>query len=124
MAQLSASFADEQQQPLIGNENADCPNVQEYLKRTASSHSQFLQFKLISRDGGEYSSEYTCANMLKQDSSVYCTTRKENTSVVLKLDERKNENASHFVMTHVIVKAPETGFTCPIGSGMVFVFNG
>lgn len=84
-----------------------------------TTSTQMLKFKLVSSDGGEFSEDYSCENMLRSDSSVYCTSRKENTNVILKF-----ASDSSFVLTHVIIKSPEQGFTNPIGSGLIFVTEG
>lgn len=68
----------------------------------SSTSTRMLNFHLVSSDGGEYSEDYSCENMLIADSSVYCTSKKENVNIILK-------HESSFILTHVIVKAPEMG---------------
>jgi len=61
-----------------------------------------LNFAVASTDGGQYSSDYECVNMLRPDNSVYSTRKRENINVILKFDE-----PGIFVLTHVVVKAPD-----------------
>lgn len=77
---------------------------------------QLLKFSVVSTDGGQYSSNYKCENFLSPDSKVYCTQKKENINIVL-----KHELEVPFVLTHIIVKAPEHEYSAPIGEGLIFV---
>lgn len=38
-------------------------------------------------------------------------------------DSDRDSGSNHFVITHVLVKAPETGFTSPIGTGSIYVYD-
>jgi hypothetical protein len=96
----------------------NCPNVKEFARLNRCSELKWLQFELVSSDGGQFSEDYRCEYMLDNDASVYCTLKKENTNIILKIAE-----SSSFVLTHILIKAPETGFTCPIGSGLIFVYD-
>jgi hypothetical protein len=63
-----------------------------------------LKFEFIATDGGQYSPSYKCDNMLKGDTRVYCSMKKDNVNILL----RYNSDIP-FVLTHIIVKAPEFG---------------
>jgi hypothetical protein len=84
---------------------SSCPNIKEYEEINRLSELKWLQFEVVSTDGGQFSDEYKCEYMLDTDSThVYCTRKKENTNIVLKIAE-----ASCFVLTHILIKAPESG---------------
>lgn len=72
-----------------------------------------LKFRVLNTDGGQYSSDYSCANMLRPDNTVYSTNKQDNVNVLLKFDEEGS-----FVLTHVIVKSPDHRYgalTCVCG---------
>eukprot|EP00698_Gefionella_okellyi_P009569 TRINITY_DN2445_c0_g1_i1.p1 TRINITY_DN2445_c0_g1~~TRINITY_DN2445_c0_g1_i1.p1 ORF type:complete len:233 (-),score=17.84 TRINITY_DN2445_c0_g1_i1:529-1179(-) len=94
--------------PLLSDSS---PAVQQTPRTTGP-----LRFKVVTTDGGYFSPEYQCSNLIRADSTVYSTTKKENTNVVLKFDD-----VGPFVLTHIIVKAPDARFTAPIGTGLIFV---
>jgi len=54
--------------------------------------------------------------VLLPDNSVYCTVKRYNTNIILKFEEDYP-----FTITHLIVKAPKSGFNSPVGEGLVFV---
>eukprot|EP00053_Salpingoeca_punica_P012767 m.114659 g.114659 ORF g.114659 m.114659 type:complete len:236 (+) comp16035_c0_seq4:246-953(+) len=80
---------------------------------------RMLPFSIVATDGGEFSPQYKCANLLRPDRLVYCSTKKANVNVLFEICEPDDL----FVLTHVIVRAPKTGFTSPIREGVVFVFH-
>jgi len=63
---------------------------------------RLAKFELVSTDGGQCSANYSCHNMLNCDGKVYCTKKKGNVNIVLKYP-----GDDSFVLTHIIVKAPE-----------------
>ncbi len=65
---------------------------------------ELLKLNVISTDGGQYSSQYKCENLLQNDANVYCTKKKENVNICLAFAEE-----GPFTLTHLIVKAPEHG---------------
>lgn len=75
-----------------------------------------LSFELVETDGGEYNVIYTCRNVLVNDTSVYCSNRKNNVNMIL-----RSTHPNLFVLTHVIVKAPVSGFTSPVRDALFFV---
>jgi len=73
-------------------------------------------------DGGMYSEGsdresdmYGAANVLKNDSSVYCT-KGNRCNLVL-----KHAGGRPFCLKELIIKAPPRGYTAPVQEGMVFV---
>mmetsp|Transcript_13225 Transcript_13225/g.37312 ORF Transcript_13225/g.37312 Transcript_13225/m.37312 type:complete len:227 (-) Transcript_13225:586-1266(-) len=66
--------------------------------------------------GGEYSRDYNCANMLRNDSSCYSSTKQEGVNVVARV-----VNAPHFTMAEMEAIAPSDGYTSPLGQCCVFV---
>mmetsp|Transcript_13222 Transcript_13222/g.37301 ORF Transcript_13222/g.37301 Transcript_13222/m.37301 type:complete len:269 (-) Transcript_13222:586-1392(-) len=75
-----------------------------------------IQLELVSTDGGEYSRDYNCANMLRNDSSCYSSTKQEGVNVVARV-----VNAPHFTMAEMEAIAPSDGYTSPLGQCCVFV---
>lgn len=82
------------------------------------SGEEALRFELLHSDGGEYSQEYECENLLKNDYSCYCsaTEKREGINVIAKFKDGDSCN-----LTHVEVRAPCEGYTSPLGQGMIFV---
>eukprot|EP01104_Vermistella_antarctica_P004173 TRINITY_DN14686_c0_g1_i1.p1 TRINITY_DN14686_c0_g1~~TRINITY_DN14686_c0_g1_i1.p1 ORF type:complete len:357 (-),score=63.06 TRINITY_DN14686_c0_g1_i1:86-1156(-) len=73
-------------------------------------------FTVEETDGGSYSNNYSVDNILSFDGKVYCSKKGGNVNVVLRYNGK-----SPFVITHLLVKAPEHDFSAPIGDGLVFV---
>ncbi|EAQ91274.1 hypothetical protein CHGG_03209 [Chaetomium globosum CBS 148.51] len=76
-----------------------------------------LSMEIVSCDGGLYSDEhsYPPENILKNDSSVYCT-KSNRCNIVL-----KHQGGTVFSLQELVIKAPGSKFSCPIREGMVFV---
>ncbi|KAI9374171.1 hypothetical protein BJX61DRAFT_342779 [Aspergillus egyptiacus] len=77
-----------------------------------------LQMELSSCDGGTY--EPVCEsswpeNILRNDSSVYCT-KSDRCNLVL-----KHRGEMPFCLKKLVIKAPKSGYDAPIQAGMVFV---
>lgn len=68
-----------------------------------------LNMEIVSCDGGLYSDEYSYPpeNILKNDSSVYCT-KGNRCNIVL-----RHQGASVFSLKELVIKAPESKFSCP-----------
>lgn len=71
-----------------------------------------LRMEILSCDGGQYTEEsssnlYAPANVLKNDSSVYCT-KSSRCNLLL-----KHQGETTFCLEKVVIKAPERGFTAP-----------
>ncbi|KAH6850005.1 hypothetical protein B0I37DRAFT_413436 [Chaetomium sp. MPI-CAGE-AT-0009] len=79
-----------------------------------------LNMEIVSCDGGLYSDEhsYPPENILKNDSSVYCT-KSNRCNIVL-----KHQGGTVFSLQELVIKAPGSKFSCPIREGMVFVSMG
>ncbi|KAJ3428289.1 hypothetical protein M0813_00375 [Anaeramoeba flamelloides] len=77
--------------------------------------SELLDFEIISCDGGEYSSSYAITNLLRDDSSVYSSKEKFNVNLILK------SKKGSFFLTDIIAKAPMSGYTAPMGPGLIWV---
>jgi hypothetical protein len=89
--------------------------------RTTSSYKGFrygrygqvepgqLNMEIVSCDGGLYSDEhsYPPENILKNDSSVYCT-KSNRCNIVL-----KHQGGTVFSLQELVIKAPGSKFSCP-----------
>jgi hypothetical protein len=93
-----------------------------------------LVMQMVSTDGGDEGERYACGNMLEDErESVYCTNPEAtaNVNVVLRavpppgttasVNEKNDENAG-FVVNKIVVRQPQRRFTCPVRSGIVFIF--
>lgn len=76
-----------------------------------------LNMEIVSCDGGLYSEshQYPPENILKDDSSVYCT-KGNRCNIVL-----RHQGTTVFSLTELIIKAPGSSYSCPVREGMVFV---
>lgn len=68
-----------------------------------------LTMELVSCDGGMYSNEpaYAAENILKNDSSVYCT-KGNRCNIVL-----RHQGATTFSLEELVIKAPGSNFSSP-----------
>jgi hypothetical protein len=77
------------------------------------SHHRCLPAHCVT--GGEYSREYTLANMLKENTAVYCSCKSRNVTVLL-----EHSAPTSFVMTHAVLRAPPRGsFTAPVKGSLL-----
>ncbi|KAF9312277.1 hypothetical protein BG003_006447 [Podila horticola] len=76
-----------------------------------------LKFDMYYADGGEFNAAHSVENVLKNDTSVYCSRRSTNINICLKLAESNQS----FVLTQFKAKAPTTGFTAPCKEGLIFI---
>lgn len=77
-----------------------------------------LNMELVSCDGGTYepgSASSWPSNILRNDSSVYCT-KSDRCNLVL-----KHHGEGPFCLKKIVIKAPRIGYDAPIQEGMVFV---
>ncbi|KAK3990196.1 hypothetical protein QBC44DRAFT_325836 [Cladorrhinum sp. PSN332] len=76
-----------------------------------------LKMEIVSCDGGLYSDElsYPPENILKNDSSVYCT-KGNRCNIVL-----QHQGGTVFSLKELTIKAPGSRYSCPVREGMVFV---
>ncbi|KHO00762.1 uncharacterized protein MAM_01540 [Metarhizium album ARSEF 1941] len=77
-----------------------------------------LQMEIVSCDGGMFSNEssYAAENILKDDSSVYCT-KGNRCNIVL-----RHQGATVFTLEELIIKAPASmNYSHPVREGMVFI---
>lgn len=78
---------------------------------------QPLKLEMIDCDGGSLdfdAGRYTAENLLRNDNSVYCTARTENVNILLK-------SARPFVLSEMVIKAPQRSFTSPVKDGLIWV---
>lgn len=68
-----------------------------------------LTMEIVSCDGGLYSDEhaYPPENILKNDTSVYCT-KSNRCNIVL-----KHQGGTVFSLKELVIKAPGSKFSCP-----------
>ncbi|KAG5914938.1 hypothetical protein E4U42_000227 [Claviceps africana] len=77
-----------------------------------------LRMEIVSCDGGMFSNElsYAADNILKNDTSVYCT-KGNRCNIVL-----RHQGAAVFALEELIVKAPAAmNYSHPVREGMVFI---
>ncbi|KAH0538740.1 hypothetical protein FGG08_004692 [Glutinoglossum americanum] len=80
-----------------------------------------LSMQIVSCDGGNYaeddggSRDYWAENVLRKDSSVYCT-KSNRCNLVL-----RHKGGTAFTLTELDIKAPRRGFTAPVREGMIFI---
>ncbi|KAF5138637.1 hypothetical protein E5D57_002423 [Metarhizium anisopliae] len=77
-----------------------------------------LQMEIVSCDGGMFSNEssYAAENILKDDSSVYCT-KGNRCNIVL-----RHQGATVFTLEELVIKAPASmNYSHPVREGMVFI---
>ncbi|KAI7897297.1 uncharacterized protein EV154DRAFT_557617 [Mucor mucedo] len=79
-----------------------------------------LKFRILSEDGGRYSSTYTVENVLRNDGTVYCSEKCGTINLLLEYvgSERNSKCCS---LSHIIVKSPQYGYTAPCKEGMIFM---
>ncbi|KAI9025337.1 hypothetical protein CLU79DRAFT_745119 [Phycomyces nitens] len=81
-----------------------------------------LAFGIDMDDGGSYSSSYGVENILRNDASVYCSGRHGTINVVLRYcGQAKTITNQSCVVSHVVIKSPQYGFTAPCKEGMIFI---
>ncbi|KAI1268557.1 hypothetical protein F5Y18DRAFT_375867 [Xylariaceae sp. FL1019] len=93
-----------------------CPNFQgfSYGKFGQVQPGQ-LRMELVTYDGGIFNTTYAAENILKNDSSVYCT-EDSRCNILL-----RHQGATVFTLKELIIKAPKCNFDSPVQAGMVFV---
>jgi len=77
-----------------------------------------LKMEIVSCDGGifsEHGGNYAAENVLKNDSTVYCT-KSNRCNLVL-----RHQGATVFSLKELVIKAPHSGYTAPVQEGMVFI---
>ncbi|KAH0551742.1 hypothetical protein GP486_007041 [Trichoglossum hirsutum] len=80
-----------------------------------------LNMQIVSCDGGNYkeddggSGDYLAENVLRKDTSVYCT-KSNRCNLVL-----RHKGGTAFTLTELDIKAPRRGYTAPVREGMVFI---
>lgn len=76
-----------------------------------------LSLDVVSCDGGQFDSEveYGPSNMLLNDYSVYCSARNEANVIF------RHVGDVAFCLSKIVIKAPSSGYTCPVRSGLIFV---
>ncbi|KAI9050149.1 hypothetical protein LZ554_006290 [Drepanopeziza brunnea f. sp. 'monogermtubi'] len=77
-----------------------------------------LKMEIVSCDGGifsEHGGNYAAENVLKNDSTVYCT-KSNRCNLVL-----RHQGGTAFSLKELIIKAPHSGYTAPVQEGMVFI---
>jgi hypothetical protein len=73
-----------------------------------------LRMQLISCDGGDLGHENTVENVLRNDSSVFCT-RDSNCNMVL-----SHEGETMFTLSKLIIRRPGYNFSQPVQQGLIF----
>ncbi|OIW33896.1 hypothetical protein CONLIGDRAFT_570249, partial [Coniochaeta ligniaria NRRL 30616] len=76
-----------------------------------------LTMELVSCDGGMYSNqlEYAAENILKNDTSVYCT-KGNRCNIVL-----RHQGSTVFSLSELVIKGPGSNYSSPVREGMVFM---
>jgi hypothetical protein len=95
---------------------AKCWDSDALKKDHDSFEASPLHMDIDDFDGGEYSEEYCVTNLLQNDPSCYCSEKEEGINIVTKFAGGRS-----FTLTHVEIRAPQEGFTSPLGQGLIFV---
>ncbi|ORZ01880.1 hypothetical protein BCR42DRAFT_398882 [Absidia repens] len=111
----------ESSQCLNYQENQHTPIITRDKDSIPSSSYYFLLFKIISNDGGCHSSAYNIHNILRNDSSVYCSGRAGAVNILLKYCGGRVLMDTICVLDRIIVRSPRQGFTAPCKEGLVFI---
>mmetsp|Transcript_42052 Transcript_42052/g.107520 ORF Transcript_42052/g.107520 Transcript_42052/m.107520 type:complete len:285 (+) Transcript_42052:533-1387(+) len=83
---------------------------------SSTGDERALAFELVQTDGGEFSRDYCCRNMLRKDGSCYSSTKREGIHVVVEM-----QGPPYFTLTDVEAIAPAEGYTSPLGQAVIFV---
>lgn len=82
--------------------------------------AQQLKLEMIGCDGGSFDNDddgmYTAENVLRNDTSVYCTAKVENVNIAL-----RSAGGKPFTLSRIVIKAPQRSFTSPVHDGLIFV---
>lgn len=97
-------------------EDTTPPNLSAAFPCTGQLQDATLPFVAVASDGGSFSEEYGAENLLRDDSTVYCSEKNSGINLVLSL----GDNCS-FTVTRVDIRAPHEGFTSPLGQGLIFI---
>ncbi|KAK3236714.1 hypothetical protein CYMTET_53160 [Cymbomonas tetramitiformis] len=75
-----------------------------------------LAMRVVECDGGQHSNEHAPSNVLRNDGTVYCTSRGRDVNIVLEAADSKP-----FDLAEIRLVAPQSGYTSPLGRGLVFL---
>ncbi|KAK9238892.1 hypothetical protein V1525DRAFT_399799 [Lipomyces kononenkoae] len=87
----------------------------ESLCPSMSEKPMQLDLKMVYCDGGWHGDDYLPGNVLSLTNSVYCT-QKPKCNMIL-----RHKSDKPFTLHSITIKAPTTGFTCPVQQGLIFV---
>ncbi|KAI8140237.1 hypothetical protein BJV82DRAFT_624344 [Fennellomyces sp. T-0311] len=93
-------------------------------RRTNGSGYMELDFEVLVDDGGQYSSSYGVENVLRNDSTVYCSGRSGAVNILLRYNGYAHSGIvsdRSCVVSHIVIKSPQYGFTAPCKDGLVFM---
>ena len=93
---------------------ANCPALPMAGELAASSSrscgssifdSQLLDFEIVATDGGEYSPSYSWSNILRDDASVYCSSKSKNINILLRhrVKHAHNSEPVSFVISAIVI---------------------
>ncbi|KAK9390205.1 hypothetical protein V1515DRAFT_589531 [Lipomyces mesembrius] len=85
------------------------------LCQSMSEKPMQLDLKMVYCDGGWHGDDYLPGNVLSLTNSVYCT-QKPKCNMIL-----RHKSDKPFTLHSITIKAPTTGFTCPVQQGLIFV---
>lgn len=101
-------------QSVVPKEHVDTPRKETVEEPVCDEPC--LSFRVRSNDGGELSTTYGCANLLRNDLSCFCSTSRDNVTVVFEY-----AGGSNCVLTSVEVVNPSKGYYAPVSQCLVFV---
>ncbi|KAK9246369.1 hypothetical protein V1506DRAFT_535354 [Lipomyces tetrasporus] len=87
----------------------------ESICHSMSEKPMQLDLKMVYCDGGWHGDDYLPGNVLSLTNSVYCT-QKSKCNMIL-----RHKSDKPFTLHSITIKAPTTGFTCPVQQGLIFV---
>jgi len=84
--------------------------------------SDWFEFVITECDGGSFGSEYSPQNIVKDDSSVYCSCARCNVNIVLARKSKLSDMIpAPFKLREITVRIPKLGYTCPLKNGFAFI---
>lgn len=82
----------------------------------------WLEFIITECDGGSFGFECSPQNVVKDDSSVYCSCVRCNVNIVLARRSKFSDIIpAPFKLTEITVRNPKHGYQCPLKNGFAFV---
>ncbi|KAI7848734.1 hypothetical protein BDC45DRAFT_522624 [Circinella umbellata] len=121
----------------IGERAIDLSSYNKKSEQRSVSDHQLLDFDIVMDDGGQYryedddgeddngSSMFGVENILQNDDSVYCSGRSGSINILMQYCGSAMNNPlmndKSCVISQIIIKSPQRGFTAPCKEGLFFI---